>query len=185
MPIKIYLDAGHNPENPNAGAEGNGLREQDITFDVAMRTALLFESDPDYETRLSRPNPEIILGTSNVTSLAARTNDANTWGADYFISIHTNASTFRTATGSECYVYSINSPSFGLAGQILSALHEFTGLPTRGIFTRPSLFVLRKTKMPAVLVELGFITNTNDAALMSEHPDLFAGALYSGITRYT
>ena len=41
MAIKIYIDQGHNPENPNAGAEGNGLREQDITYRVGEELAAL------------------------------------------------------------------------------------------------------------------------------------------------
>ncbi len=185
MPVKIYLDAGHNPVNPNAGAEARGIREQDVTFDITLRTAVLLDTNPNYEVRLSRPTPDIILGTNNVTSLAARTNDANSWGADYFISIHTNTSSFETATGSECFVYSVNSPAYGLAESILTALNESTGLPTRGVFTRPSLYVLRKTNMPAVLVELGFITNPYDSALLTTQPELFSRGLYDGIIAYT
>ena len=46
---------------------------------------------------------------------------------------------------------------------------------------RPGLYVLRKTKMPAVLIELGFITNPSDAALMNNQPELFAEGVYNGI----
>ena len=92
MATKIYIDQGHNPENPNAGAEGNGLLEQDITYRVGQELATLLRADPRFEVRLSRPSPTTLLGTSNSTSLQARVQDANAWGADYFISIHTNAS---------------------------------------------------------------------------------------------
>ena len=84
MAIKIYIDQGHNPENPNAGAEANGVREQDITYAVGQALYDLLEADPNFAVRLSRPTPDLILGTSNTTSLAARVNDANAWGADYF-----------------------------------------------------------------------------------------------------
>ena len=47
MAIRIYLDQGHNPVNPNAGAEGNGLREQDIVFRIGVETAALLNADPD------------------------------------------------------------------------------------------------------------------------------------------
>ena len=72
MAIKIYLDQGHNPVNPNAGAEGNGLREQDIVFRIGVETAALLNADPDFEARLSRPTADTQLGTSNASSLAAR-----------------------------------------------------------------------------------------------------------------
>ena len=80
MATKIYIDQGHNPQNPNAGAEGNGLREQDITYEIGQRLSQILRSE-GYETRLSRPTPTTQLGTSNSTSLAARVNDANAWGA--------------------------------------------------------------------------------------------------------
>ena len=50
---------------------------------------------------------------------------------------------------------------------------------------RPGLYVLRKTQMPATLVELGFITNPRDAALMRDEPGLFAEGIYRGIKEYT
>ena len=101
MAIKIYIDQGHNPKNPNAGAEGNGLREQDIVFRVGIELAALLRSNPEFEVRLSRPTSETQIGSSNSESLRLRVNDANSWGADYFISIHTNASELSSASGSE------------------------------------------------------------------------------------
>ena len=47
MATKIYIDQGHNPENPNAGAEGNGLREQTITYNVGQELASLLRANPD------------------------------------------------------------------------------------------------------------------------------------------
>ncbi|MBQ7301246.1 MAG: N-acetylmuramoyl-L-alanine amidase [Clostridia bacterium] len=184
MAIKIYIDQGHNPENPNAGAEANGVREQDITYAVGRALFDLLQADPTFEARLSRSDPEVILGSSNTTSLAARVNDANAWGADYFISIHTNASENPQAGGSEAFVYSRTSPAFPLAEDILMGLRYETGLRTRGVFVRPGLYVLRKTAMPSTLVELGFISNPAEAALMSEEPGKFARGIYRGILEY-
>ena len=185
MAIKIYLDQGHNPVNPNAGAEGNGLREQDVVFRIGVATAALLNSDPDFEARLSRPTADTQLGSSNASSLAARVRDANEWGADYFISLHTNASDLSAATGSEAFAFAQNSAGFRLGEDIVAGLEAQTGLPNRGTFTRPSLYVLKRTAMPAVLVELGFITNARDARLMRDEPELFARGVYDGILRYT
>ena len=87
MATKIYIDQGHNPENPNAGAEGNGFREQDLVYSIGVLTAEYLRA-AGLDVRLSRPTETTQLGTSNTSSLAARVNDANSWGADYFISLH-------------------------------------------------------------------------------------------------
>ena len=184
MSIKIYVDQGHNPVNPNAGAEGNGLREQDLVYTIGQELADRLRADPDFEVRLSRPTRDTLLGTTNATSLAARVNEANRWGADYFISLHTNAASSPSAGGSEAYVYARGTPAFGFAEDILTNLTNVTGLRDRGVQARPGLYVLRKTQMPATLVELGFITNPRDAALMRDEPGLFAEGIYRGIKEY-
>lgn len=181
MAIKIYIDQGHNPSPPNTGAEGNGLREQDITYEVGVRLAELLRQNGNFDVRLSRPSRQTQLGNSNASSLRARVDEANSWGADYFVSIHTNASVEKSANGTEVLVYSQPSTSANLAEDILRELTEITGLASRGVKSRPGLYVLRKTAMPAVLVELGFISNPSDAAKMRDNPSLFARGIYEGI----
>lgn len=183
MAIKIYIDQGHNPVNPNAGSEGNGFREQDIVYTIGVLTADSLRAN-GFEVRLSRPSPNTQLGVSNSTSLRARVDEANAWGADYFISLHTNASEFSSASGSEAFVYRRGGDAEALAENILEQLSLSTGLSNRGVMVRPSLYVLRKTAMPATLVELGFITNSSDAALMAYSPELFASGLTNGVLAY-
>ncbi len=183
MAIKIYIDQGHNPQSPNAGAEGNGYREQDLVYEIGLRLRDLLVANGNFEVRLSRPTPTTQLGTSNASSLRERTADANRWGADYFISLHTNASV-PSASGTEAFVYSIPSAAQRLAEDIVEGIVERTGLRDRGVFARPSLYVLRRTEMPAVLVELGFISNSSDANLMANDPQAFAQGIYNGILDY-
>jgi N-acetylmuramoyl-L-alanine amidase len=76
------------------------------------------------------------------------------------------------------------SVALPLGVALVDALVEATGLYRRGMFVRPELSVLRKTEMPAVLVELGFVSNPAEAALLSTRPNLFAEALYTGILNY-
>lgn len=180
---KIYIDQGHNPRNPNSGAEGSGYREQDLVYEIGILTANLLRSRGQ-EVRVSRSTPETQLGTSNATSLAARVNDANSWGADYFISLHANASSVESASGSEGLVYSTQSAAVPLAESILRELNTATGLPNRGIVPRPGLYVLRRTRMPATLIELGFITNAYDANLMANSPILFAEGVAEGTLKF-
>ncbi|MEE0968631.1 MAG: N-acetylmuramoyl-L-alanine amidase [Clostridia bacterium] len=183
MATKIFIDQGHNPVNPNAGAEGNGYREQDLVFEIGRRLAAILEAN-GFETRLSRPTSTTQLGTSVATSLAERVNNANTWGADYFVSLHTNASVNPQANGAEVLVYSTSSPAFELAQSVLEQLTLSTGLRGRGVVARPGLYVLRRTAMPAILVEMGFITNPQNANLMANSPELFARGIANGIIDY-
>lgn len=185
MSIKIYIDQGHNPRDYNTGAEGNGFYEQDITYDIGRRLYALLSSTGEFELRLSRPTSDTVLGTNNSSSLTARVREANSWGADLFLSLHTNASLNERATGSEALIYSRSSSvALGVAENILDELNLVTGLRNRGVIERPGLYVLRRTNMPAVLVEMGFITNPTDAALMAYSPELFARGIYRGIMNY-
>lgn len=185
MSIKIYIDQGHNPRGFNTGAEGNGYYEQDITYDIGVRLYNLLLADSRFEPRLSRPTEDTVLGVSNSSSLTARVREANAWGADVFLSLHTNAAANTSATGSEALIYSdtLDIPR-ELATDILEQLNLTTGLRNRGVIERPGLYVLRRTNMPAVLVEMGFISNPYDADLMANSPELFARGIYRGILQY-
>ncbi len=184
MAIRIYIDQGHNPAPPNSGAEGNGLREQDITYRVGQALYERLSRDPNYTAELSRPTEDTQLGNSNAGSLRARVNGAEAFGADLFLSIHTNASTNPSANGTEALVYRLSSPVANLAEDIVDEITDLTGLRDRGVLARPGLYVLRETSMPAVLVELGFISNPTDAALMRDNPGLFAEAIYRALNDY-
>ena len=81
--MKIYLDPGHGGSDP--GASGNGLLEKDVTLAIALKiNDILLKEYAGAETRLSRT-------TDKTVTLQERTDDANSWGADLFVSIHTNA----------------------------------------------------------------------------------------------
>lgn len=184
MPIRIFIDQGHNPSGPNTGAEGNGLREQDITYVVGMYLAQLLKRDPRFSVRVSRPTPETVLGVNNLTSLQTRVNMANSWPADYFISIHCNANVNPAINGSEVYVYQTFTQAYWLAQHILIGLVEQAGTRDNGVRVNPSLFVLRRTTMTAVLVELAYLTNPSDAEKLANDPQGFARGIYYGILRY-
>ncbi len=184
MATRIFIDAGHNPVSPNAGAEGNGYREQDIVYRIARELYDLLVIDPRFSVRLSRPTPDVVLGVSNADSLRKRVEGAVAFGADLFLSLHTNSVENPQAGGCEALVYSQTTPAYRIAEALLTRVSEASGFRNRGVKLRPGLYVLRRTPMPAVLFELGFISNPQEARLMAENPALFARALERGLRDY-
>lgn len=185
MAIRIFIDQGHNPTGyHNTGAEGNGLREQDVTYNVGIDLASLLNDDPRFVARVSRPTPDTVLGTNNSTSLQARVNMANSWPADYFISIHCNSNTNPAINGTEVYVYRTNTQSYWLAQHILNGIVEQVGTRDNGVRLNPSFYVLRRTTMPAVLVELAYLSNASDAQKLRDDQRGFAWGIYNGLLSY-
>lgn len=185
MAIKIFIDQGHNPTGyHNTGASWYGLDEQDITFQVGIYLAEMLNKDPRFEARLSRPVPTTVLGTNNSTSLVERVKLANAWPANYFISIHANASLNTAINGTEVYVYKLYTQSNWLAEQVLDGIVETVGTKNNGVIARPSLYVLQKTKMPAILVELAYMSNPSDSEKLRNDQYQFAQGIYTGIMRY-
>lgn len=185
MPIRIFIDQGHNPAGyPNAGAEANGLYEGDINYQVGVYLANLLNNDSRFAARLSRPTPTTVLGTSNTTSLAQRVRMANAWPADYFISIHGNTNPNPAINGTEVYVYRFNTQAHWLAQHVMNGVTDVVGTRNNGIIERPSLYVLRNTSMPAILVEMAYLTNPSDAAKLRDNQYLFAVGIHQGILRY-
>ncbi len=185
MAIKIFIDQGHNPTgNHNTGAENSGVYEQDITYNVGKYLEEMLRANPAFEVRVSRPTEETVLGTSNATSLQERVNMANSWPADYFISIHVNSNVNPAINGTEVYVYRAYSESYYLAGYVLDAIVDLVGTKNNGVRTNPSLYVLRRTKMPAILVELAYLSNFEDRQRLIDEQYTFAEGIYDGLLNY-
>ena len=113
------------------------------------------------------------------------TETANDWDADIFVSIHCNSAEAEEACGTETFAYALNGGegeklATCIQDQIVDALNSVD----RGVKANPELFVLKYTGMPAVLVELGFISNAGDEELLTAHQDDFARAIARGVTDY-
>lgn len=162
--IKICIDAGHNDSGPDAGAEGFGLREQDINLDIAKRLETLLKIN-DFEVEMTRSGAFVpgMINSEN-DSLKIRCAIANEFKADIFISIHCNAS---GGTGAEIYIIDFGEQAELLAKKILPFLTSGLGFTNRGI-KRKYLYVLKNTDMPAILTENGFIDNAIDAAKLKD-----------------
>ena len=185
--IRIYIDQGHNPTlYHNSGATGNGLYEENLTFTIGRLLAGLLALDGRFEVCLSRPTADTVLGTDNASSLEARVRGAEEFDADYFISLHVNSfPSLVSVSGLEIWVTEMSGEAYDLGNSVRAGLAASTGLRDRGMKKDEApLYVLNNTTMPAILVEMGFITNENDSALLSQSPSLFAQGIYDGILAY-
>ena len=183
--VRIFIDQGHNPTSyHNEGAEGNGLYEQDLNFSIGCMLADILEADGRFEVCLSRPYESTVLGVDTASSLKARIDGAEDFNADYFISLHVNAYTEESVNGIEVFVPFGDTESYLFGSFLLNGMVDATALENRGMKQSTDLYVLQNTTMPAALLEMGFISNTEDATLLSEQPELFAHGIYDGITEY-
>ena len=133
---------------------------------------------------MSRPFPDTVLGYDQASSLRARVDEANAWPADYFISIHVNSNPNPAINGSEIYVYRENSIAYDLGVDVLESIVDLVGTRYNQVRTNPSLYVLRRTVMPAILVELAYLSNLQDAEKLKNDQYLFAFSIYIGILNY-
>lgn len=157
--IKVGYDAGHGLNTPGKRTPDG---EREWTFnDVVART---FAQELSLYDGILLKRFDDPTGKTDV-SLNARTNGANSWGADYYFSFHHNAhrSEWGTHTGVETFVYLGNKSktSGKLAAAIHPALVKAYGLRGRGI-KEGNLHIVRETKMPAILIEGGFMDSTID-----------------------
>ena len=122
-----------------------------------------------------------LLQSESLSGICAAAND---WGADLFISIHCNAFN-EIANGVETLSYPSDFEGYNLAECIQTQiLDTFEELTDRGLKARTDLAVLNGTDMPAVLVEMAFIDNPDDAILLRDRQDDFARAIARGVTDY-
>ncbi|WP_270417503.1 N-acetylmuramoyl-L-alanine amidase family protein, partial [Amedibacterium intestinale] len=175
---------GHNPGNINAGASANGLVESEVTYWAGIYLAGFLRVDPRFEVMVSRPYPDTVLGNDTPGSLRERVEMANEWPADYFISIHANANENPQINGSEVYVYERDSIAYDLAQKVLRSMVEVAGTKDNLVRVNPSLYVLRRTQMPAILVELAYLTNVEDADKLKCCLYGFSYGIYLGILDY-
>ena len=174
MSIKVWLDAGHGGKDP--GALGNSLREKDITLAITKKVG----------NELKRHGVKVgyTRTTDKTVALNRRGPLANNFNADIFVSIHTNAFTSSKAQGVEVFSYPGSSNGAKLSRAILSSVLS-AKLYTKNRGTKTANFaVLRQTKMPAALVEMAFITNSQDAVLLKNRQNDFAEAIAKGILNY-
>jgi N-acetylmuramoyl-L-alanine amidase len=159
--MTIVLDPGHGGKDPGASNSSAGVYEKNM----ALQSSLLLKKELEkegFKVYMTRSTDQYI-------SLYERANMANELNADLFISMHINAHTKSSVKGVEV-LYNPYSTlhSEVLAKNILDELVSNLGAVNRGIVGRPNLIVIRETAMPAALVELGFISNSDEVKLLQQ-----------------
>lgn len=175
----VVIDPGHG--NVAGGTTRYGLVEKEVNLAVALKLQALLEEESikSYFTRIDDSNP----------SFASRANLANNTEADFFISIHCNGNNSRSANGTEVlYDEKVTYSGFGtkeLAQICLEEVVKSLGSQNRGLVKGNEIYVVRSTKVPAALVEIGFITNKQEAALLKteEYQQKAAEGIFNGIMR--
>jgi len=165
------LDAGHGGRDP--GAVFNGRQEKDDTLRLTLAIGEILQNNG--------VDVEYTRTTDVYTSPYERAMKANNAGVDFFISIHRNSfPTDNEVFGVESLVYDLSGIKYQMAQDINDQL-EAIGFVNLGVKARPNLVVLRRTRMPAVLVEVGFIDSNVDNRLFDDNFDDIAQAIASGI----
>ena len=168
----ICIDAGHGGDD--SGAPGNGILEKNITLKVAKEIGQMLEKQGISVIYTRTADKDV--------SLKQRCKTANNGNADLFVSIHINSSENKEARGTETLCYSSNR----LAELIQKYLLRYLKLKDRGVKERKDLAVLNGTKMIAVLCELAFLSNKEEAEFIKtdEFVKLSAEAVVKGICEY-
>ncbi|QGU95681.1 hypothetical protein GOM49_11795 [Clostridium bovifaecis] len=156
--MKIYIDPGHGGND--SGAVGNGLVEKNLNLDISLKEKALFEK-LGHTVRMSRTADKSV-------PLSTRTDEANFWGADIFISNHINSG---GGVGVEVWHSIYGGKGKEYAARVERSLSEI--FKSRGLKSREGrggdyLYVIRTAKMPAILIEFGFIDSIEDTSKLKQ-----------------
>ena len=170
---KIAIDAGHGGADPGAVYQGRQEKDDNLKLALAVGERLQNSGLDVYYTRT-----EDIYQTPYQKAMAA-----NESGADFLVSLHRNSSEYPNQyTGVETLIYDKNGEKAEIAEDINVEL-ENIGFRNNGVKIRPGLVILRRSKMPAVLVESGFINSEEDNRLFDEEFDRIADGIADAILK--
>lgn len=171
---KIAIDAGHGGADPGAVYQGRQEKDDNLKLALAVGERLKKNGLDVYYTRT-----DDVYQTPYQKAMSA-----NESGADFLVSLHRNSSEHPNQyTGVETLVYDKNGKKAEIAEAVNDGL-ENIGFRNNGVKIRPGLAILRRSKMPAILIESGFINSEEDNRLFDEEFDEIAEAIASSITKY-
>lgn len=172
----ICIDAGHGGIDP--GAVNGKYLEKTAVLSIAKKIGILLEG----------AGAKIIYtrNADKYMELGERCQVANKAKADYFISVHLNAAVAKSANGIETFAYTTTGTAYKLASTVQKKLIAATGAANRGAKSA-NYQVLRETKMPAILIETGFISNDAEcmALFKDGYQNIIAEAVANAVAEFT
>jgi N-acetylmuramoyl-L-alanine amidase len=174
--LVVTIDPGHGGRDPGAVGIG-GLREKDVVLSVSQQVASLLQQQ-GVQVVLTRQDDREVELESRV-QIAERAN------ADLFVSIHANAISLARPEVNGIETYYTSESGARLGRVIHASMVQQTGMNDRGLRSA-RFYVIRNTSMPAVLLEIGFVTGAQDAARLSDSRwrTQMATAIAQGILQY-
>ena len=170
--MKIFLNPGHSLKYDPGAIGANGTKECEINAKIAKVTA----------ERLRKAGHDVIVYQQQ-KRLADVAEMANASGASLFVSIHCNSAVNKQAKGSETWYYTGSTKGAKFATKIQLEIIKAINTRDRGVKSSRTLYILRKTVMPAVLCEVAFISNKDECAMLSqgEYQKKIGEAIANGI----
>lgn len=174
----IVIDAGHGGNDPGATSPFSRTTEKELNLIIAKKLERRLKA-LDYKVVMTRTDDTLI-------GLYDRAGRANALGADVFLSIHFNASTKQDPNGIEMLYVPDGRDSQNFAQLLQNEVVKATGATSIGLIERPNLVVIRETQMPAVLAELGFLTNPTEEQriLMDGYQESLVEGMVNAILKY-
>jgi N-acetylmuramoyl-L-alanine amidase len=179
----VVIDAGHGGYDPGSVGLG-GTLEKDVTLAVALKLGAILQEN-NLKVVYTRESDDVTWPADNKLDLGARAAIANNENADLFISIHLNSFTMESVRGTETYYSKNSEKGRDLAQKIQEQIVKSVRLKDRGI-REEEYSLLKNVTAPAVLIELGYISNRKEEALLKSisYHDKFAQAIAAGILEY-
>ena len=163
----IVLDSGHGGYDPGSIA-ADGTMEKDIALQIALRAGAILEGESDLRVVYTRDSDAVSWPAREAEDLDARVHIAQAAHADMLISIHLNAAENTDASGYETYIRADSEMMFDMAQRIHAEFARQGWSHERGIKSTVNtpLYVVDASGMDAMLVEVGFITNAEEADVL-------------------
>lgn len=181
----VVIDPGHGGEDTGAISQNN-VNEKDIVLDISLKLGEKLEEN-NFKVYFTRKSDRA-LGNTVRSDIINRAKFINARNADIFLSIHLNGSDVESAKGVESYSRFLDDKSYLLAESIQDELSSVEYTKDRGIkeTNEKSLGILRYTNITGVLLELGFITNSEDEKYLisEEGQDIIVDCILNGILNY-
>ncbi len=174
----IVIDPGHGGSQPGATSP-NGIKEKDLNLKISLKVEAALKQ-LGYNVIMTRDNDKTV-------GLYERPGKANGIYADIFVSIHANSSTSPTPSGIEVLYSPATTGTnkkvdqYPLAKMVMDEILKATGAKERGVIKRPDLVVIREANMPAILVEVGFLSNAEEEKQITN--DSYQNKLVEGIIK--